>query len=143
MSYLSITPSAYGDFLPYLAKHALPSNSWERWLLHQTMLRTGFKERHNHGRQRKPLVGENLLCPSKVLGLCMRMKLFSETRFCSKYCLTDMLNVLEKHRMIIFSIELIKKNVFVVSETRTCRHMSLDSGFEKHLLSIFNRWEHS
>lgn len=58
--------------------------------------------------QEKPLVGENLPCPRKVLGLCMGIKLFSETRFCSKYCLTNMFNVVEKYRIMIVSVEVIK-----------------------------------
>lgn len=67
--------------------------------------RRGCKERHNlfkkvfavaavQGRQKKPLVGENLTCLRKVLGLCMRRKLFSQKR--SKHCLTNMLKVVKK-----------------------------------------------
>lgn len=120
VSYLSITPSA-SVFL-CLTLQDMPYPLWEAKTAGRAgcpaklCSRRGFKERHNlfkeavdvRGRQEEPLIGENLPYPSKVLGLCMRIKLFSETRFCSEYCLTNMLNIVEKHRMMIFSMEVLK-----------------------------------
>lgn len=115
--------------------------------------RRGCKERHNlfkevvdvaaaQGRQKKPLVAENLTCPSKVLGLCIRRKLFSQKR--SKHCLTDMLNVVKKYiGWWYFLWRWFKKTLFFISETRTCKQLSLDPGFKWPLPPFFNQWERS